>query len=104
MEPPAWGAGRVVLIGDAAHAMAPTLALGGAMAIEDAIVLAEELAARVIDAAIERFKERRDPRVRFVQERTRITWERMAGKSIPGEPSDLLALYRRNYEPLLEDP
>jgi len=105
VEPPAWGAGRVVLIGDAAHAIAPTLALGGAMAIEDAIVLAEELAERdSIDTAIERFKQRRDPRVRFVQERTRITWERMAGKSIPGEPSDLLALYRRNYEPLLEAP
>ncbi|MGW0909040.1 FAD-dependent monooxygenase [Streptomyces sp. NPDC002853] len=32
--------GRVALIGDAAHAMAPTLAQGGNQAIEDAVVLA----------------------------------------------------------------
>lgn len=33
--------GRAVLLGDAAHAMSPHLAQGGAMAIEDAAVLAE---------------------------------------------------------------
>ncbi|SPU05972.1 monooxygenase; putative salicylate 1-monooxygenase [Bacillus spizizenii] len=38
-----WYKGRVVIGGDAAHAGAPTLAQGAAMAIEDAIVLAEEL-------------------------------------------------------------
>ena len=38
-----WYKGRVVIGGDAAHVGAPTLAQGGAMAIEDAIVLAEEL-------------------------------------------------------------
>lgn len=40
-----WRAGRTVLIGDAAHAMVPFLAQGAAMAIEDAVVLAECLAA-----------------------------------------------------------
>ena len=38
-----WYKVRVVIGGDAAHVGAPTLAQGGAMAIEDAIVLAEEL-------------------------------------------------------------
>ncbi|MFE9405582.1 FAD-dependent oxidoreductase [Streptomyces sp. NPDC006530] len=37
---PAYHRGRVALIGDAAHAMAPTLGQGGNQAIEDAIVLA----------------------------------------------------------------
>jgi salicylate hydroxylase len=40
-----WTRGPVVLIGDAAHAMAPSAAQGGAQAIEDAWVLGESLAA-----------------------------------------------------------
>lgn len=39
-----WTSGRIALIGDAAHAMAPSAAQGGAQAIEDAWVLAERLA------------------------------------------------------------
>ncbi|MER5212089.1 FAD-dependent monooxygenase [Streptomyces sp. NPDC002838] len=44
---PAYHRGRVALVGDAAHAMPPTLGQGGNQAIEDAIVLAhrEDLAA-----------------------------------------------------------
>jgi salicylate hydroxylase len=37
---PQWGRGPVTLLGDAAHATLPYLAQGGAMAIEDAAVLA----------------------------------------------------------------
>ncbi|HEX8392947.1 MAG TPA: FAD-dependent monooxygenase [Longimicrobium sp.] len=40
-----WHRGRVVLLGDAAHATTPNLGQGGAQAIEDAWVLAEQLAA-----------------------------------------------------------
>jgi salicylate hydroxylase len=39
-----WAQGRVVLIGDAAHAMAPSAAQGGAQAIEDGWALAASLA------------------------------------------------------------
>jgi 2-polyprenyl-6-methoxyphenol hydroxylase-like FAD-dependent oxidoreductase len=41
-----WNRGRVVLIGDAAHTCPPTIAQGGAMALEDAVVLAELLTDR----------------------------------------------------------
>ncbi|MGY1858482.1 FAD-dependent oxidoreductase [Modestobacter sp. SYSU DS0290] len=41
-----WNRGRVVLIGDAAHTCPPTIAQGGAMALEDAVVLAELLTSR----------------------------------------------------------
>jgi salicylate hydroxylase len=41
---PGWGKGAVTLMGDAAHPMLPFVAQGGAMAIEDAWVLADELA------------------------------------------------------------
>jgi salicylate hydroxylase len=39
-----WGKGPVTLLGDAAHPMLPYLAQGAAMAIEDAAVVAKELA------------------------------------------------------------
>ena len=41
-----WYRDRVVLIGDAAHATSPHVGQGAAMAIEDALVLAEEVTPR----------------------------------------------------------
>jgi 2-polyprenyl-6-methoxyphenol hydroxylase-like FAD-dependent oxidoreductase len=44
LEPlPGWSSGRVVLIGDAAHATTPGVGQGAAQAIEDAVVLADRL-------------------------------------------------------------
>jgi 2-polyprenyl-6-methoxyphenol hydroxylase-like FAD-dependent oxidoreductase len=43
LVPAPWNRGRVVLIGDAAHACPPTLAQGGSQALEDAAVLTELL-------------------------------------------------------------
>ena len=66
-----WRSGRVLLIGDAAHACSPTMAQGGSLAIEDAIVLAEILASRVsADEALDAFVARRQPRAQWVRERT----------------------------------
>jgi len=39
-----WSNGRVCLLGDAAHPMMPNLGQGGGMAIEDALILGQELA------------------------------------------------------------
>lgn len=50
-HPRPWGSGPVTLLGDAAHAMLPFLAQGGAMAIEDAAVLAACLARQSDDPA-----------------------------------------------------
>jgi 2-polyprenyl-6-methoxyphenol hydroxylase-like FAD-dependent oxidoreductase len=65
-----WNRGRVVLIGDAAHACPPTLAQGAAQALEDAAVLAELLLARdVVDGTLwSAFAERRYERARAVVE------------------------------------
>ena len=60
LMPAPWYRGRVVLIGDAAHTMTPHAVQGGAMAIEDAIVLTEELAAQAaLPDALDRFMQRR---------------------------------------------
>jgi salicylate hydroxylase len=42
---PHWAQGRLALIGDAAHPMLPHLAQGGVLALEDAVALADALAA-----------------------------------------------------------
>lgn len=67
-----WGNGPVTLLGDAAHAMPPFLAQGAAQAIEDAVVLARELAgADNIPAALRRYEAARQPRTARVQRAAR---------------------------------
>jgi 2-polyprenyl-6-methoxyphenol hydroxylase-like FAD-dependent oxidoreductase len=66
--PRPWYKGRVVLIGDAAHASTPHLASGAGMAVEDGIVLADELKQGDVDAALPRFMDRRFDRSRMVVE------------------------------------
>ena len=63
-----WHRGRVVLVGDAAHACPPTLAQGAAMSLEDALVLTELLTAHGTwdDTALTAYRDRRHPRVRAV--------------------------------------
>lgn len=62
-----WVRGRVVLTGDAAHAMSPNMAEGAGMALEDALVLPETVAA---GEPLETYERRRRPRVTFVQMQT----------------------------------
>lgn len=64
--PDPWYKGRVVLIGDAAHSATPHLGQGAAMAVEDAVVLAEELAAKDIKPALRAFMDRRFERAKLV--------------------------------------
>lgn len=64
--PDPWYKGRVVLIGDAAHSATPHLGQGAAMAVEDAVVLAEELASKDLDAALRAFMDRRFERAKLV--------------------------------------
>ena len=63
LVPSPWYRGRVVLIGDAAHAMTAHIGQGAAMGIEDAIVLAEELATQATQAplseALDHYMQRR---------------------------------------------
>jgi len=68
LELPEWRRGRVLLIGDAAHASSPMMGQGGCMAVEDAAVLAELLeTSTTVDAALDAFSPRRRPRVDWVQ-------------------------------------
>ena len=69
LVPQPWSRGRVVLIGDAVHATTPHLASGACIGIEDAIVLADELARNAdLTLALAAFGERRWERCRMVVE------------------------------------
>lgn len=64
-----WNSQCITLLGDAAHPMLPFLGQGAAMAIEDAYVLARELAASEgnISAALSSYEAKRIPRTARVQ-------------------------------------
>jgi 2-polyprenyl-6-methoxyphenol hydroxylase-like FAD-dependent oxidoreductase len=68
-----WWQGRVVLLGDAAHAMTPNLGQGGAQAIEDAYVLADRLAAGgPVEQAVRGYERLRRPKVRRIVRTARL--------------------------------
>jgi 2-polyprenyl-6-methoxyphenol hydroxylase-like FAD-dependent oxidoreductase len=69
IQPGPWHMGRVVLVGDAAHATTPHLASGAGMAVEDALALAEEVMQdRDLDASLAAYTARRFERCRDVVE------------------------------------
>jgi 2-polyprenyl-6-methoxyphenol hydroxylase-like FAD-dependent oxidoreductase len=82
--PRPWYRGRVLLIGDAAHSTTPQLAMGGAIALEDGIVLGELLASESdLPTALEKFMERRYERCKMVVENSvqLSEWERNASEN-----------------------
>ncbi|HTP40473.1 MAG TPA: FAD-dependent oxidoreductase [Steroidobacteraceae bacterium] len=67
--PAPWHRGRVVLLGDAAHATTPHLASGAGMAVEDALVLAQEIErGGAVEELLTRYNQRRFERGRLVVE------------------------------------
>jgi 2-polyprenyl-6-methoxyphenol hydroxylase-like FAD-dependent oxidoreductase len=65
--PPPWHTKRVLLIGDAAHATTPHLAMGAGIAIEDAVVLGQVLESNAdLPGALAEFMERRFERCQMV--------------------------------------
>jgi 2-polyprenyl-6-methoxyphenol hydroxylase-like FAD-dependent oxidoreductase len=76
VEQDEWYTGRVVLIGDAAHASSPMMGQGGCLAMEDAYVLAEVLrSAASVESALETYVSRRKARVNWVQQASRAVAE-----------------------------
>jgi 2-polyprenyl-6-methoxyphenol hydroxylase-like FAD-dependent oxidoreductase len=63
-----WFSGRLVLLGDAAHAMPPNLGQGANSALVDGVILADELLrAPSVQHALPRYDKRRRPPARRVQ-------------------------------------
>jgi len=71
-----WSAGRVALLGDAAHPMTPNMGQGGCQAIEDAAALAAALAEDgTVAGAFSRYQEARVGRANDI-----VRWSRSAGR------------------------
>lgn len=76
-----WFKGRVLLIGDAAHATTPHLGQGAGMAIEDALVLSEELFGEgSLRDCLQRFMMRRFDRCKYISENSIMAGEREMAK------------------------
>lgn len=76
--PAPWMKGRVIVIGDAAHATTPHLAQGAAMAVEDAVLLGELLGRDTdLASALDEFMRRRFDRAKYVVDCSRqiAAWE-----------------------------
>jgi 2-heptyl-3-hydroxy-4(1H)-quinolone synthase len=90
IAPERWIRGRAALLGDAVHAMTPNIGQGAGMAMEDAAVLAEEVAgASEIDHALASYVRRRKARVETVMRISREVGE-------DGQRSGALACWLRN--------
>ena len=78
---PTWWRDRAVLVGDAAHAPSPSSGQGAAMALEDAVVLADAIAAAPdLAAGLAAYEQRRRSRV----ERIVRAGARSSSSKIPG--------------------
>jgi FAD-dependent urate hydroxylase len=102
-----WRRGRIVLIGDAAHATSPNMAQGAAMALEDALVLAECLGRLdTIPAALTAFEDRRRPRTEWVRAQTH---RRDRTRYLPTVVRNTVLrrfgrrIFESNYRPLLDE-
>lgn len=76
-----WYRGRILLIGDAAHATTPHLGQGAGMAIEDAVVLSEELSADgSVEQQLQRFMVRRFDRCKYISESSILVGDKEIAK------------------------
>jgi 2-polyprenyl-6-methoxyphenol hydroxylase-like FAD-dependent oxidoreductase len=109
LMPSPWYRGRVLLIGDAVHSSPPQLGQGAALAIEDAVVLAELVAReKDIDRLLAKFMEQRIARSKLVVETSvnLVEWEKLAweGKLDPSiNPSATFGqALKKMTEPILQ--
>ncbi|WP_103071709.1 FAD-dependent monooxygenase [Aquimarina sediminis] len=104
---PVMGNGRVVLIGDAAHAMPPFMAQGGALALEDALVLANSLKNYEWSTIASSFSKNRINRIDWTrirnQKREKLSklpyWIAKLGLKAVGEKN-----WTEDYKPLSKTP
>jgi salicylate hydroxylase len=90
-----WTRGRVALIGDACHAMLPHHGQGANQSIEDAVVLAELLAAHGPDEALATYPRRRRARTRAV---STSAWETGTLLHLPDDDVDGLKARDARFE------
>ncbi|MBD2343774.1 FAD-dependent oxidoreductase [Anabaena subtropica] len=106
---PNWSAGRVVLVGDAAHGMPPFMAQGANQGLEDALIVATLIAKiakdnhwqdrQAIETAFQKYESLRRPLMAYVQQ---ATLRRLPYSSDKDWEEYGQQLYRRNFDQTLE--
>jgi 2-polyprenyl-6-methoxyphenol hydroxylase-like FAD-dependent oxidoreductase len=103
LKPSVWGRGACALLGDAAHAVPPTLSEGGGLAIEDAVVLAQALRGiPTIPQAIKAYEFARNDRVLWIYRMglSQVNSQRRAPGSKQLDPVIATRHMRAMYAPL----
>jgi len=97
-----WHKGRIVLLGDAVHATTPHLGQGAGMAVEDGIVLAEELDRHdTLEAAFTAYRARRFDRCRYIVESSLAICHGQLGKAPPVDNARATAeMFERVAQPI----
>lgn len=107
VRPVQWGRGRCVLMGDASHAVSPTLSEGGSLAMEDALVLARALRKnKSINAAISAYNQARCERVQWTYRMSLAQVNAASRRRMRTQISSEVATnhMRKMYEPLRSSP
>ena len=84
--PPPWYRGRAVLVGDAAHATTPHMAAGALIAVQDAVVLVDELQReQSVTTALDAFMARRYERCKMLVDACRQIgeWQKAGRVRVP---------------------
>lgn len=105
VRPVNWGRGGCVFLGDAAHAVSPTLSEGGSLAIEDAVALGSALKTEAtIAKAIQTFREARNERIRWAHRMalSQVNANRRARPEGHGSSAIAVNHLRLMYRPLLQ--
>ena len=97
-----WSSGRVVLVGDSAHAILPNAGAGVSMALESAAVMADELCrtdSKYFSHAFHQYEKRRRSRVSGVQDQSRIMGKLIYTDSdfLSNTRDKLMRLYTSNF-------
>lgn len=98
---PTWHRGRMVIIGDAAHAVSPAAGQGAALALEDAVVLAKHVRDEPdVETALRTYESVRRPRVERAVEQGKRGGDGKAAASITRVLRDkvILPLAQRRYD------
>ncbi len=96
--PKPWYKGQAIMIGDAAHATTAHMGMGGGMALEDAVVLGQCVAAAAtLDGAFSTFVERRYERARIVVE-TSVALSNL--EKAKASPTESMAVLSKGYQAL----
>jgi 2-polyprenyl-6-methoxyphenol hydroxylase-like FAD-dependent oxidoreductase len=97
-----WHAGRVVLIGDAVHGTTPHLGQGAGLAIEDSLVLAQELSnGDTPEQAFKAYRERRFDRCKYIVDlSTAICFGQLGTGPAVNQAEATQAMFERISQPI----